>query len=153
VRVLLTGRRFAGEGARAACAAGDLSAGNRAAAARWLTWCLSTPVYQPSAENQFDRRPTSRRPVSFNDLTRTIRRRQAILRRDNVPQHDIERLKPIQSLTWRNRLEVARINRREVHQMLRGWETLWRKRDVASLSLRNCCRQLSGHIRNMYLSL
>lgn len=86
-------------------------------------------VCQPSAEDLFDRRLTSRRVVSSHDLTRTINRIKAILRRHNVEQEcPTKGLGTLKSLAWLKRLELPGIDRLEMNQMLRRWELLKRER-------------------------
>ena len=82
-------------------------------------------VCQPSAEDLFDRRLTSRRVVSSHDLTRTINRIKAILRRHNVEQEcPTKGLGTLKSLAWLKRLELPGVDRLEMNQMLRRWELL-----------------------------
>jgi hypothetical protein len=76
-------------------------------------------VCQPSAEDLFDRRLTSRRVVSSHDLTRTINRIKAILRRHNVEQEcPTKGLGTLKSLAWLKRLELRGGDRLEMNQML-----------------------------------
>jgi transposase len=82
-------------------------------------------VCQPSAEDLFDRRLTSRRVVSSHDLTRTINRIKAILRRHNLEQEcPTKGLGTLKSLAWLKRLELPGVDRLEMNQMLRRWELL-----------------------------